>query len=237
MIDVIYLLGKGSQWQDNEIRYSLRSLEKYLKDYRKVFIIGHKPDFLNENAIHVPFQDVYTNKARNIMAKVHWMAGDQRMTHEFMMLNDDYFFLKDLSALNYPYYYKCDLTLSSKINHNEYSKHCEATLTTLTQAGLKTKNFDVHRPIIFHKFKLKQMCSKFNWHIKYGYILKSMYCNYWNIEGILEEDVKISRQIPVNIIQKLNENREVFSVGDQALNQSMKAYLMNAFPTKSKFEY
>ena len=47
MIDVVYILGDGSKWGNNEIKYSLRSLEKYGKNIRDVYICGNKPYFVN----------------------------------------------------------------------------------------------------------------------------------------------------------------------------------------------
>lgn len=237
MIDIVYALGKGSTWNNNEIRYSLRSLEKHVSDFRRVFVIGIKPDFLNENIIHVPYQDIYSNKARNIMSKIHWVCGDHRLTKEFMFLNDDYFFLKPMSALNYPYYYKCDLEQSVKIQFNEYQKYCLETLNVLKANRLNTKNFDVHMPIIYDKHKFRMMCEHYNWHTRYGYIVKSMYCNHYGIKGIERADVKISGKTTVRGIAKLNENRELFSTSDHAMTVSMKSYLMGLFPKKSKYEW
>ncbi len=60
-IDLVYILGKGSKWSDNEIRFSLRSIEKYF-DYRKIFIIGEKPESLLESRIYrhmIHFQTNY----------------------------------------------------------------------------------------------------------------------------------------------------------------------------------
>jgi hypothetical protein len=55
-IDVVYPLGTGSVWQDNELRYSLRSLEKNFPDLGRVYVVGHKPDWLG-NVEHIPFGD------------------------------------------------------------------------------------------------------------------------------------------------------------------------------------
>ena len=37
-IDVVYVLGTGSKWHNNEIRFSLRALEKNLRDYRHIYV-------------------------------------------------------------------------------------------------------------------------------------------------------------------------------------------------------
>ena len=50
MIDVFYVLGSGSKWQNNEIRYSLRTLEKYGHNVGQVYIVGQRPSFIPNQA-------------------------------------------------------------------------------------------------------------------------------------------------------------------------------------------
>ena len=127
-LDLVYILGRGSNWQNNELRYSLRSVEKFVTGIRNVFIIGEKPSFINDQVIHIPYKDVYTNKARNIMAKILRACNDSRMTKNFMLWNDDYFAIQPFSAIDYPYYFKCDLHHSVRINKsfNYYVTYCKS---------------------------------------------------------------------------------------------------------------
>lgn len=236
-IDIVYILGKGSNWQNNEIRYSLRSLEKHVTDVRNVFIVGEKPSFLNEKIIHIPFNDIYSNKARNIMAKVHRVSGDQRLTVDFMLWNDDYFALQPFSAINYPYYYKCGLDYSVMINKGEYKLHCEYTLNVLRAKNLNYRNFDCHFPIIYNKIKMRKMIDHYNWDVKYGYVLRSMYCNHFSIPGEIEKDCKTNHPMPKAHIEKQHEGKHFFSIGEGALNFAMKSYIMGLYPNKSKYEY
>ena len=48
MIDIVYALGSGSKWDNNELRYSLRSLEKNFLDLRNIYIVGTFPHFLQD---------------------------------------------------------------------------------------------------------------------------------------------------------------------------------------------
>jgi hypothetical protein len=69
-IDVVYILGKGSTWSDNEIRFSLRSVDINL-EHRGVFIIGDKPDFINtKHLTHIPAEDIHTEKLKNALHKL-----------------------------------------------------------------------------------------------------------------------------------------------------------------------
>ena len=236
MIDVVYILGNGSTWQDNELRLSLRSLQEYVSGIGKVFLIGHKPGFISDEVIHIPYKDVYPNKARNIMSKVYRAAGDERLSENFMFWNDDYFALKRFSANKYPYYYKCDLRHSAMINRGEYKLHCDATLKILTDNGLPYKNFDCHYPIIYNKQKMREMVDKFDWNTRHGYILRSMYCNFYGIPGEIKKDCKTNTALPATHIPKLVENNHFLSIGENGLNAAMKEYLKKRFPIKSIYE-
>jgi hypothetical protein len=70
VIDVVYILGTGSYWRNNEIRFSLRALERNLRGIRKIWIVGDYPDFI-KNINHIPFKDELLNNADgNIIRKV-----------------------------------------------------------------------------------------------------------------------------------------------------------------------
>jgi hypothetical protein len=235
-VDVVYLLSKGSQWQDNEIRYSLRSLEKHLKNYRNVYIVGYRPPFLNDKAIEIPFKDFYSNRSRNIMAKIHRAASDTRVTQKFILFNDDYFLLQDVEAPEYPYYFNNSLEITAARQYNSYKKYVDATLKILKENNLPTVHFDLHCPIIYDKFKFKKMVDHYNWNIPHGYIVKSMYCNHFGITGVQREDHKINYPYRANMLDDMNYNKEMFSISDKALTHSMKAYIMKKYPEKSTFE-
>lgn len=49
-IDLVYILGSGSQWRNNELRFSLRSVQKNLKGYRNIYIVGENPGFLKNTS-------------------------------------------------------------------------------------------------------------------------------------------------------------------------------------------
>ena len=235
-MDLVYILGKGSNWQDNELRYSLRSLQQHVKNVENVYLIGQKPPFLNDKIIHIPHNDIYKNKAQNIMAKVYRACIDKRISNNFMFWNDDYFALEDFEIDNYPYYYKCDLEHSIMINMGEYRNHCDATLKYLKSQNLPFKNFDTHYPIIYNRFKMTKMIKSCDWNIPFGYILRSMYCNFYKIEGEFKLDCKGNTQLPAPHIPIQHKGKHFFSIGDNALNHAMKNYLAVRYPNKSKFE-
>jgi hypothetical protein len=235
-IDVVYILGAGSMWANNEIKFSLRSVEMHLQDYGHIFVIGTKPHFLNSLVTEIPYKDAHKNKARNIMAKIYRAACDERISSEFMLFNDDYFLLQPFSAVNYPYYYKGTLQHAVEVNTGEYEKHCLATMEILQRSGLGTLNFDTHKPILYNKEKVKLLYSQLPHDVPFGYVAKSTYCNFYSLPGILETDCKISHPHGIERIRSLNHGRQMFSTGDRALGLPMQKYLKELYPNKSRYE-
>lgn len=238
MIDLVYILSKGSHWGDNEIRYSLRSAERHLKNFRKVFIVGYRPSFINDLVIEIPFKDVFANRSRNIMAKIHRAASDSRVTGDFILFNDDYFLLQDIDAPSYPFYYNNEIEETLKRQWNNYRFYVQATLNQLRSHEKPTKYFDLHKPIVYNKVKFRKMVAEYNWNVPHGPIVKSMYCNHFGIPGEQIQDHKINvNNLTVEHIRKINEGKDLFSISDRAMNNSLKTYLMKLYPEKSKFEY
>ena len=56
-MDILYVIGKGSEWNNNELRFSLRSIAKYGKNIDRVFIVGYKPDFVSDEVTFIPCDD------------------------------------------------------------------------------------------------------------------------------------------------------------------------------------
>jgi hypothetical protein len=236
-MDIVYILGKGSIWQNNELRYSLRSLEKHVKVFDNVYVIGERPDFLSDKVIHIPFQDVYQNKARNIMEKVRRAALDDRIGKNFLLLNDDYFFTRDTDIREYPYYYKCKLEQTVQINAGtQYGKHIQETYKLLKSQEHPTLNFDTHKPIIYNKHQFKIVVNRANWNVRFGYTLRSLYCNTLGIKGEFQKDSKVNHPHLKQIWRHIFSQSDVISIDDKAINQQFKEFMQETYPDKSKFE-
>lgn len=91
-ITVVYPLVK-SDW-NMEIKYSLRSLQKWFEEDFEVCVIGYLPDYLNPHTLHhVPYNDVSGDRV--IRSKNTWAkriaAAD--MFEKFIWMNDDIYFV------------------------------------------------------------------------------------------------------------------------------------------------
>lgn len=239
MNDIVYIVGKGSFWQNNELKFSLRSLDMYMKNYRHVVIVGELPEFVNpRSVVHIPFEDTHKNKAVNIMRKVLRACVDHQLTENITVMNDDYFLLKDLNASKIPYYFKntLDEAMANNVPASEFHMHLAATKAVLKMSKKPLLNFDGHYPIIYNRNQMAKIIDDYDWNNNYGYVLRSIYCNSLFITGEYKTDIKlnISRFEPA--ILKMIHGADCFSIGDKAINKSLYVVLKRLYPNKSKFE-
>jgi len=241
-IDVVYVLGTGSKWNNNEIRFSLRSLEKNLHDYRNIYVVGHHPDFL-KNIIHVPAKDIFNpdlNADGNIITKVLLACRQKDLSDDFLFINDDHLVIKPVRASDIPPFHKGDMTKFSSIywNLNFWRKRLKRTMNVLLQNDLPVYHFDCHTPIIFNKKRFPEIMQMFNYQDNIGYTMKSLYANI-----ICSKDHPLTNEKKTVFryfnLQQLNDRLKtpyLMSFNDQGLNFSLKWWLISNFPERSKFE-
>lgn len=248
-IDIVIPFRNSEVWQNNELKYTLRSIEKHLKNYRNIYLIGKCPDFLNsvsndsedkkviENRIiHQRFGDT-SYRTDNIKNKILEACRIPELSDNFLYTNDDIFFLKDVDAINYPYYYDANIINTIKgRTQDTYKTSLENTYKVFYRNELPVKHFDIHFPIIYNKQKFVEIITKNNWNLRYGFVIKSLYCNSLKIEGELNIDCKIRKPLTMMELTGLTLHKDVFSIDDEAINDAMMNKLKKLYPNKSKYE-
>lgn len=233
-MDIVYIVGNGSKWSDNELRLSLRSLEKNLVNGKKIWIVGHKPDWL-QDVDHVPMADSYNAPDKNIAAKLLAAAETKAISPNFLYMNDDIFLLQTLDLKAKPEYYHRNELNSTRTDL--YGDMLRASHIAHEKRELEPLNFDNHIPIVINKTKLKKAFAAFDWEqSERGYATKSMYCNFNKIAGVQAEDVKINKALDKQEIEQKTHEQQWLSVSDAALNKELKAYLFDLFPNISAYE-
>ena len=235
MIDVVYILGDGSKWGNNEIKYSLRSLEMYGKNIKDVYICGNKPYFVNNKIKWVEAYDI------GYASVNHWFKVRKFFKNtdvdKVLYMMDDIFFTKEFDAENYPYYIRGNLVNAEK-GEPSYSICLSNTKEVLEGMNKPIKNFEVHCPIIYEKNKFLDLTDIFNSLRKqYQYFVgvRSLYANYYNIDGIRTDDVKI-RSKNYHKKDKLMNTLDCFSISDEIIKMGMDKILEEKYPNKSRFE-
>lgn len=236
MIDVVYILGNDSRWANTELRFSLRSVQKYLSGYRQVFVVGSCPSFLG-NVIHLPMPDMFRyNKEANIAAKLLEACKCDFLSARFVFMNDDHFFLGMQEAEAIENAHKGEIVADSK--NAIYNSTLMNTKQALLSAKLPTKNFDVHLPMLMDKYWVKKALSSFNWAVDSftsGMLVKSMFANYSGLEGVEVADLKLEGPLSKDQIASLIKDRWAFSIGDD-ITREIKFMLFQLYPNRSIYE-
>lgn len=232
-MDIVYLLGSGSKWQNNEIRFSLRSVQKHIKGYRKIFVIGECPEWIT-GVEHLSFEEKFKIPDKNIADKLAFAANHKKISANFLYMNDDIFFVKDFDIKDIPTTHKGELKLTRQ---DRYGKMLQDTHRVLSNKGLSVNCFDNHFPMLMNKTKLKRAFAAFDWeNSEHGLATKTMYGAFNEIEGENAGDNKLMGATDEAGINKYLGNKWAFSISDQAINASLINWLLKKFPERSEFE-
>jgi hypothetical protein len=239
-IDVVYVLGTGSIWNNNELRFSLRSLEKNLKGFRKVWIVGEKAEWL-KNVNHIAYPDELPNNADgNIIRKVLRVCQEKGLTEDFLFINDDHLVIKPVEAAAIPPYHKGDMTSfpPAYFTVNFWRGRLFRTKNILVERGYKALHFDCHCPIVINKIKFPEVISQFNYEKNTGYTMKSLYGNVVHPDGPLltNEKTVIFRPYVLKDIEERVKVPTFLSFNDDGLKPALKNWLYLNFPESSKYE-
>jgi hypothetical protein len=238
-MDIVYVLkNEPSDWQDNEIRYSLRSLERFGRNYDRVFLVGGKPDFLDYNKIiHLAHQDKYAVPDYNVFLKLIYACSNSDISENFVLFNDDFYLLRYISLRTIPYYYKREEISTIYGNKNTFNDTALLTREFLLKYNKPIFDFKPHYPIIYNKTKLQSLIPLFAEGFKIsplGLSLRDLYCNWHKVPNKIykKENKMIGKNV---IITRFIKRLDLFS-GSNSARKDEKIFLKNKFVVKSKWE-
>ena len=231
MIDVLYIY-KHSKNNGEELKYSLRSLEKYASGYGRMFITGDCPDFIDKSkVIHTPAQDIGYPMV-NHWWKVRETIKKTDISDDFVLMYDDIFFLKPTQLTNYPYYKK-GVLCESNVGGFVYQKNMLNTKEWLLDHGYTYFDYCLHIPCIYNRDKFLQLKPIIEPY-KDGFesmSCRSLYGNIFLSDQPTRHDVKVRTKD-----DEIPFESDCFSVSDEAFNYKTLEYLREKYKNKSKFE-
>lgn len=236
-VTVLYPLGVGSKWLNNELRHSLRSLE-FVEDLAGVVVCGDNPGFLSKNVHFIPNPVSYANPAVGIYSNILTACLHPETPEKMVLLNDDYFFCDAVNLASYPNYYIGSIQESLPRCSALYYPHLFETQEELKKKGFATFNFDVHYPLLIEKSKVIELSRMYEmFDRQHGLTFKSLYCNTFNVDATQRNDCKVQQGYDLGWWLRYVKGREVFSVSDVALEVGEgAAFIQTAYRKKSKYE-
>jgi hypothetical protein len=228
-MDFVYICRDGD---NEELRYSIRSVLHSFPD-AKVWVVGGKPNWYS--GYHIPIEQNH-NKYTNALNNLHAICNSDKISNNFILMNDDFFIIKKIDNIDYFY----SGLLLDKINKyvkitgsSLYIKKLILTNNRLIENGInKALDYELHTPMLMEKDKLLTIIKKYP-----SCLWRSMYGNMFEVGGSQMEDVKIY----VNRRHLLRSNeiteRSVYlSTEDAAFKGVFDKVLNNLFQNKSIYE-
>jgi hypothetical protein len=241
-VDLVYVIGNGSRWNDNELRLSLRSVTKNLSDIGKIFIVGHCPAFL-KNVIYIPATDIYNpsiNADGNMTHKLLIACDDKRLSDNFLFMNDDFIINQPLSVPSIEWMHKQDMASQPpEYWKTQFYRHrLKRTFDVLRERKMPTLQYDYHAPMLMNKNLFREVMANFDYASDIGYTFRSIYGNALKLPAISIKGRKITVFKFLQLAEIKSKSAGIKFVGynDQGLNNSLKWWLIENFPNKSKYE-
>lgn len=227
-MDLVYVCRKG---ENEELRYSIRSaVENFPHD--RVWLVGHKPDWYS--GPFIPVEDVGT-KFNNIRLCLKMIAYSYKISNDFVLMNDDFFFVKKIEELPVMH----GGSLYDRVEHykkitpgSSYTLLLANTYKALLRRGIKEPiDYDMHVPMKMSKDELSKVVDK-------PFLVRSMYGNEFEIGGELIKDVKTysSPAFAERNYDYSTGDSSFISTEDGTFSKVLESVLKDMFPSPSEYE-
>lgn len=228
MVDYVWICRDG---ENEELRYSIRSVIKNMPS-GNVWVVGGKPSWYNGN--HIPVKQNLP-KMRNAMNNLAAICSSDKISNEFVLMNDDFFAVKPIKTIKH---YHGGL-LRDKVYQSEdfrptssYTRSLRETHKALTKLGIKDPlNYELHVPMPMTKDGLRK-------YLNTNMLFRSAYGNLHEVGGEEMSDVKVYGPGPMSSGSYKYDTliHDYISSNDDSFENVLKEVLLEMFPEPSMFE-
>lgn len=222
-----YVLGSGSKWGNNEIRYSIRSVLKFHPN-AEIHIIGERPHwYQGENHHYVPdaHECPYVNQ---------WKKLEHACTlfDEFVYMDDDFFLLQPLEPAHYR-----QGTLKEYAGNKKPTTVWNAVLEATYQAMPEADRHCLHAPLPIISKNFLTIAENFpQRHEAPSLVPRQIYCHYeTEFEVRDKKDLKFT-VTPVKIIREQIIGEPFFSIENNIKSRIFRNWIEKLYPIPSPFE-
>ena len=235
---LIPLRADGSKSGNLELRFALRSIERNLRGFRKIWIVSSAPPsgFGEIGFIRCP--DDRPRKQMNIHRAIAAALRHREIADEVIFWADDNVLLAPLDVRELPVAVRSDGLLGfpggddARVWHRSLRQTGEA----LRAKGLPALNYEAHTPVRFNREKYLALENEFDFESGVGFCYISLYLNYYGADKTVPmRQVKATAEgktfDPASLAGKL-----FAGYNDTGLAAGMAAELRRRFPEPSRFE-
>lgn len=243
-MDILYVIGRGSDWDNNELRYSLRSIAKNGKNIDRVYIVGYKPDWVSDLVTYIPCDDPYDRAHKNILHKVLWAIDHSDIGSHFLISSDDHYYTKETDFDAYPVYYRYLDMPDRVVGRDIWSDYCKSLRETrylLASNGISTLQTNPHCNTHFDVdvYKAHKELFDKSFTMTYGAELNCIMGNLLYAQGYEKvhfNDAKMSANSTMEEIETKGAESGCLSSTPHIENSPLAQYLRKHFPRKCKYE-
>lgn len=230
MYDIVYPVRPGDI--NEELRYSLRSLEAHYPEHGRVWIVGHCPDWLTGVEV-IPGGNASTNPRSNVYQNILTACSHPDVAEDVLIFNDDFFLTAPVEewVVGYRSTLAEHLRLP-RLRMNPQSWWRDSLITTqvcLQALGYADPlSYELHIPLPVHKTLMRETLEHFasitphnppQW--------RSLYGNANVVDPVKMTDSKVFRNAPL---------RTPFHSTTDLSWRHFKAVFASRFPEPSPYE-
>lgn len=228
--DIVYFVKEAPQ--NEELRYSLRTVEKNWP-CRYVWFYGGRPnDLMPDKAVR--FTQKGLNKWEKVKNSIIATCENEDITEDFWLFNDDFFILKPRKREYEAEYnglledYIETIKRKNSGSHSQYTLRLLNTIQMLKKNGCSTLNYEVHKPMLINRKKAIEVMYKFPGVPGF----RSLYGNYWKVKSEDCYDMKIKDLVGYGL-----EDWGFLSTSDSSFRDGeVGQYIRDKFNRVSRFE-
>lgn len=245
-MDVVYLVRPGNR--NEELRYSLRSVAENLS-HGKVWAAGHCPSWLAEVGHVAVRQD--DHKHINTLANLTAALKDDRISDEFILMNDDFFILQPTAEVAALHRGSLDEWIAARVKSGGgmsrmgWTGRAIATRETLEMLGhdpAQLLSYELHVPLVIHRETMLAALEELR---RIGrqkvehWTKRTLYGNVAKIGGQLSADCKVADDEAWDFAGGAREVAQwrYLSTADASFNYGrVGRWLAARFPTACRYE-
>lgn len=205
------------------LKHSIKSVQNNLLNHGNIFVIAQNMNVSVKDAILIYHSDKHNNNEKNIIDKILKACNTPEISDDFVLMNDDFYFLEQHDIKDLKNLYLNDLDfLIEKTGSKSYKQALINTKELLLSKNLPTLNFDTHHPMIINKAKFLELFNNIKWE-KNNLLYRSTYGNYHNPVELKA----IKKDCVINSTEGLKGKKFVSAVHALSYNYQFEKELIN----------
>jgi len=254
MVSFVYPYIKSSSGWD-ELRYSIRSLEKHFQGEFQVVIIGDRPEWISDQVIFIEKKREvvqYATKVYDSISKLKAICESELVSDTFVWMNDDIYLIKDMSLAAMDHYFIVNRYNELPVSRSLHGKLIRSTLERLKKGAFEHHNCSTHMPFVHRKGITLKILNHFDAQ-RNRYLPSSLVTN-WYYGGLGLEPIRLRKDdpfkagfygkeddysfgpSPVERILEIMARKMFLNHNNQGLTEELKQVIRLTFRNKSKFE-